>query len=206
MLFSVFQQGAMPRIGSLFIDLNTTDRVHNRAEILQIAATKLSVNPPNYNGYAMPSRRIHPGAVRYHGITTNYGNLYHEGQEVSNPFESEEALLLNFVGWINSRYDEVYIIHHSTWKQRVIEFILEKYNLQIHPEVYYVDIMKIMSDHQHDLELNSVSLDGIFSVLEGNLYRRYRDALQNALGMRRCAFNAAYNLQMSVKNFLDIDY
>ena len=202
----IFQQGAMPRIGSLFVDLNTTDRVHHRAQILQIAATRLSGNPPEYNDYAIPCRRIHPGAIRYHGITTNYGNLYHNGELVNNPWDCEQALLVDFAAWINRRYDEVFIIYHSPWKQSAMERNLERYNIHIHPEVHYVDIMQKMSNHQHDLELNSVSLDGIFRVLEGNLRRRYGDALQNALGLRRCALNAARNLQIDVKTFLDIDY
>ena len=202
----IFQQGAMQRIGTLFVDVNTTDRVHHRAQILQIAATKLCVRPPGYNDYAIPSRRIHPGATRYHGITTNYVNLYRNGEQVHNPWSSEKALLVDFVTWINRRYDKVFIIHHSPWKQRAIEFNLVKYNIRIIPEVHYIDIMEKMLDYQHDLELNNVSLNEIFRVLEGNRNRRYRDAFQNALGLRRCALNAAYNLQMNVKAFLDIYY
>ena len=204
MLFNVFQQGAMPRMGSLFVDLNTSDRVHNRAEILQLAATKLSGNPPYYNDYAVPFGRINPNAIRYHGITNYRGDLYHEGQNIDNPCDNEETLLHDFVSWINRRYDEVFIIHHSPWKRSAIEYKLEDYNLHINPQVHYVDIMQIMSDHQHDLGLRNVSLDWIFWVLDGN--RRYRDALNNTLAMRRCAINAAHNLQMTVENFLHIFY
>lgn len=201
MLFNVFYQGAMARIGILFVDLNTTDRVHKRLQIIQIAAIKLSGNPPYYDDYAIPSVRIHAGAMRYHGITVNHGNMYHEGIEVNNPQKSEEDLLKNFIRWINRfRYDKLFVIHHSSWKRRCIEFRLERYNLRIRPEVFFVDIMQIMQDHQLDLDLNDFSLNGIFRVLDGN--RRYRYAFQNAKCMRQCAFTAAYNLQMDVRDFL----
>ena len=206
MLFNIFQQRVMSRIGALFIDLNTTDRVHNRAEIIQLAAVKLSANRQFYNDFAVPSRGIRQSSIWYHGITERYGNLYRDGHLINNPWHCEEDLIVDFASWVNRRYDRVYIIHHSPWKRSVLDFNLEHYEVHIHPHLVYVDMMEKMNHYRYQLNLNNVSLNEIFRVLEDSLYSRHEDAHRNAVGMRCCALNGASNLQITVKDFLEIDY
>lgn len=206
MLFNIFQERLMPRVGALFVDLNTTDRVHSRAEIIQLAAVKLSTKPQYYNDFAIPSRGIRQGSIRYHGITKSYGNLYRDGQLINNPWCCEKDLIVDFASWINKKYDKVYLIHHSPWKRSVLDFNLEHYEVHIYSDVVYVDIMEKMNDFRYELNLNNVSLNEIFRVLEDSLYRRHKDAHRNAQGMKCCALNGASNLQITVKDFLDIDY
>ena len=116
------------RIGTLVYDLNTTDRVHHRAQILQLSkpkfpllllkqkyfkfgaainacisllgATKLSKFGPNYSKFAIPNGRgIHPGSVRYHGISKQYGRLY-RNEEVIESFNSEKWLIEDFCDFL----------------------------------------------------------------------------------------------------------
>ena len=152
----------MSRVGALFVDLNTTDRVPATAEVIQLAATKLSVNPPEYSEYAVPSGRIHPCSVPYHGITERDGILYYDDQQIINPKRCERDLIFDFAAWINKRYDKVYLIHHSPWKRKVLDLNLDHYNLHIHADVVYVDIMKKLKYYKDELDLHKFSLSKFF--------------------------------------------
>lgn len=129
----------MCRVGVLFVDLNTTDRVLDRAEVIQLAATELTGNAPGYREYAIPSGRIHPCSIPYHGITESDGILYYEDQPIVNPKLCERDPISDFADWINDNYDKVYLIHHSYWKRKVLDLNLEHYNLHIYPHKVYVE-------------------------------------------------------------------
>ena len=192
----------MCRVGVLFVDLNTTDRVLDRAEVIQLAATELTGNAPGYSEYAIPSGRIHPCSIPYHGITESDGILYYEDQPIVNPKLCERDLISDFADWINDNYDKVYLIHHSYWKRRVLNLRLEHNNLHINPHKVYVDIMKKMKYYKDELNLHKFSLGEIFLELEDNLSCRDQDAYRNAQGIKCCAINAASKLNMNVKDFL----
>jgi len=194
------------RIGTLFIDLNTTDRVHHRAEILQLSATNLSRwNKVNYNEYAYPKGRIHPGSINFHGITKRRGNLYRDGEVIDDFFSKEEYLIEDFCEFL-SRYDTVYLVHHSPWKWSMLDKALDRYNFS-YPEIYHVDLMKLIQNNQEDLnneQLNDggFSMNNIITSFENNEARK--DARDNAIALKRCAHRVANILGENIKEFLDV--
>jgi len=190
------------RIGTLFIDLNTTDRVHHRAEILQLSATNLSRwNKASFDEYAYPKGRIHPGSINFHGITKRRGNLYRDGEVIDDFFSKEEYLIEDFCEFL-SRYDTVYLVHHSPWKWSMLDKALVHYDFSRPEEIYHVDLMKLVQNNQEDLNIDGFSMNNIITSFDNNEAKK--DARDNDIALKRCAHRVANILGENIKEFLDV--
>ena len=113
-----------------FVDVCSTHRVHERAEIIQLGNRKkfalnicnanfmaimLSLLDLNFTGvttldrpssefnrFAVPKKEIHPDSVPVHGITrTDDGGIQRDGQKIVNSFQGEKALVKSFCEFFN---------------------------------------------------------------------------------------------------------
>lgn len=194
------------RTGTFVIDLKTTDRVHHKAEILQLSATNLSRwNKVNYDQYAYPKGRIHPGSIKSHGITiSRRGNLCRDGEVMDEDdfFSKEEYLIEDFCEFLVNRYDTVNLVHYSPWKWSMLKKALDRYNFD-YPEINHVDLMKMVQDNQEDLDIEGFSMNNIITSFDNNQGEQ-KDAHYNALALKRCAHKVANILGENIKEFLDV--
>ena len=69
---------------------------------------------PNYSKFAIPNGRgIHPGSVRYHGISKQYGRLY-RNEEVIESFNSEKWLIEDFCDFLQRLKIRKYYLYVDT--------------------------------------------------------------------------------------------
>jgi len=195
------------KVGVLFIDLNTTDQVHHKAEILQIGAKRLTNRKslPEYSEFAYPKGRIQPGATDKHGIYKSHGALYRDNENLRF-FQKEKYLIQDFNDFL-LRWDKVYLIYYSPWKWSMLNTALNRYaHSQIEePEILGIDLMQMMKENRHDLGLDRFSMDHIIDMYDDKYYESQEDALDNAMALRRCAKEVARQLDCNVKDFLNVE-
>jgi len=193
------------REGLLFVDINATDWNYREAEIIQLAAVKLSMNPPDYDGYACPRGEVQSGPYKYHKLKVNgWGQLLRDGWEVDDYFERESDLIHSFGEWIERRYDAVYVIYHAAWHWSLLQRKMNTYKEEDSlAKMKPIPLDDIFAGHKRRLKLHDLSMKGIFASFGLNVSR---DAYDNAKRVRECCMDSAAELNRGTRGFLLAGY
>ena len=72
------------------------------------------------------------------------------------------------------------------------------------PEIWPVDLTKILQDNQEDLNIDGFSMNNIIRCFHNQLDEAQQDALENARALKRCALEAANRVGQDVVDFLGV--
>lgn len=200
-----------------FVDVCSTHRVHEGAEIIQLGVTTLDRPSSEFNRFAVPKEEIHPDSVPVHGITrTDVGGIQRDGQKIENSFKGEKALVKSFCEFFN-KYDadhvptEVFFVYYSPWKWSMLKTALERYQF---PDWYDgtildefcivpVDLMELLKQNCSARLGNDLSMDNAIKMFdEQSSDGRYQDAHKNAMALKRVAKAAAKSTGIPIRMFL----